>query len=309
MPKGIDATEDRQIKMEENKQEQRKIQQNLLNYVSHNLTNKKDKPKEKERSDSKSSTGRETKTSADKAGKAGAMNVTSGPKQQRPKTGAGTSASGNITQSTTSSNNRQSMQGGSTRVGTTKTITPTSNQTPKTQTPPSIERSNPPPKKLNMEKSASQSHNLPKIDDITRSNVNQDNDTKNLGTRSNSSSMETTIIPRQNINENLSEGEVNNTASDDIRIDNNAVTNPYEDEMDTDETLEDLGPELAKIGRILAREITKSLSAALVPLQNEINELKSLKTDLIPATRDMTVLKKENDRLKTKVDQLEGEKP
>ena len=60
MPKGIDTTEDRQVKMEENKQEQRKIQQNLLNYVSHNLTNKKDKPKEKERSDSKSSTGRET---------------------------------------------------------------------------------------------------------------------------------------------------------------------------------------------------------------------------------------------------------
>ena len=257
--------------MEENKQEQRKIQQNLLNYVSHNLTNKKDKPKEKERSDSKSSTGRETKTSADKEG---ATNVTSGPKQQRPKTGAGTSASGNITQSTTSSNNRQSMQGGSARVGTTKTTTPTSNQTPKTRTPPSIERSNPPPKKLNMEMNASQSHNSPRIDDITRRNVSQEKYTKNPGTRSNLSSMETTITPRQNINENLSEGEVNNTASDDIRIDNNAVTNPYEDEMDTDETLEDLGPELAKMGRILAREITKSLSAALVPLQNEINELK-----------------------------------
>ena len=288
--------------MEENKQEQRKIQQNLLNYVSHNLTNKKDKPKEKERRDSKSSTGRETKTSADKAG---ATNVTSGPKQQRPKTGAGTSASGNITQSTTSSNNRQSMQGGSARVGTTKTSTPTSNQTPKTRTPLSIKRSNPPPKKLNMEMNTSQSRNSPRIDDITRCNVSQEKDTKNPGTRSNSSSMETTITPRQNINENLSEGEVNDTASNDIRINNNAVTNPYEDEIDTDETLEDLGPELAKMGRILAREITKSLSAALVPLQNEINELKSLKTDLIPATRDMAILKKENDRLRTKVDQLE----
>ena len=304
MHKGIDTTEDRQVKMEENKQEQRKIQQNLLNYVSHNLTNKKDKPKEKERSDSKSSTSRETKISADKAGKAGAMNVTSGPKQQRPKTGAGTSASGSITQSTTSSNNRESMQGGSARIGT-KTITPTSNQTPKTRTPPSIERSNPPPKKLNMEMNASQSHISPKIYDITRSNVSQDKNTKNPGTRSNSSSMQTTMTPRQNINENLSEGEINDTASDDIRIDNIVVTNPYEDEMDNDETLEDLGPELAKMGRILAREITKSLSAALVPLQNEINELKSLKTDLIPAARDMTALKKENDRLKMKVDQLE----
>ena len=234
MPKGIDATEDRQVKMEENKQEQRKIQQNLLNYVSHNLTNKKDKPKEKERSDSKSSTSRETKTSADKAGKTGVTNVTSGPKQQRPRTGAGTSASGNITQSTTSSSTRESMQGGSTRIRTTKTITPMSNQTPKTRTPPSIERSNPPPKKLNMEMNTSQSHNSPRIDDITRSNGSHDSDTKNPGTRSNSLSMETTKTPRQNINDNLSEGEVNDTASDDIRINNNVVTNPYEDEMDTD---------------------------------------------------------------------------
>ena len=236
---------DRQNKMEENKQEQRKIQQNLLNYVSHNLTNKKEKPKEKERSDSKSSTGRETKTSADKAG---ATSVISGPKQQRPKTSAGASASGNNTQSTTSSNSRQSTQGGSARVGTTRTTTPTSNQTPKTRTPPSIERSNPPPKKLNMEMSASQSSNSPRIDDITRHNVSQEKDTKKSGTRSNASTMENTITPRQNINESLSEGEVNETASADTRIDNNVVINPYEDEMDTDETLEDLGPELAKMG-------------------------------------------------------------
>ena len=209
--------------MEENKQEQRKIQQNLLNYVSHNLTNKKEKPKEKERSDSKSSTGRETKTSADKTG---ATNVTSGLKQQRPKTGAGVSASGNNTQSTTSSNNRQSTQGGSARVGTTKTTTPTSNQTPKTRTPPSIERSNPPPKKLNMEMNASQSRNSPRTDDITRRNVSQEKDTKKPGTRSNSSSMETTITPRQNITESLSEGEVNETGCADIKIDNNAVINP-----------------------------------------------------------------------------------
>ena len=229
--------------MEENKQEQKKIQQNLLNYVSHNLTKKNEKPKEKERSDSKSSTGRETKTSTDKAG---TTNVTSGPKQQRPRTGV--SASENNTQGTTSSNSRQSTQGGSTRGGTTKTTTPTSNQTPKTWTPPSIKRSNPPPKKLNMEMNASQTCNSPRIDDITRRNVSQVKDTIKSGTRSNSSTMETTITPRQNTNESLSEGEVNETASADIKIDNNAVINPYEDEMDTDETLEDLGPELAKMG-------------------------------------------------------------
>ena len=55
------------------------------------------------------------------------------------------------------------------------------------------------------------------------------------------------------------------------------VTNPFETEEveDEGETLDDLGPELAKMGRILAREITKWLSKALIPLQNEINDLKT----------------------------------
>ena len=55
------------------------------------------------------------------------------------------------------------------------------------------------------------------------------------------------------------------------------VTNPFETEDSENEgkTLDDLGPELAKMGRILAREITKSLSRALIPLQNEINDLKT----------------------------------
>ena len=55
------------------------------------------------------------------------------------------------------------------------------------------------------------------------------------------------------------------------------VTNPFQGDEDEDdsETLKDLGPELAKMGRILTREITKSLSKALIPLQNEINDLKT----------------------------------
>ena len=55
------------------------------------------------------------------------------------------------------------------------------------------------------------------------------------------------------------------------------VTNPFEmeDIEEEGETLDDLGPELAKMGRILAREITKLLSKALIPLQNEINDLKT----------------------------------
>ena len=62
---------------------------------------------------------------------------------------------------------------------------------PKHRPPPSIERLNPPPKKLNMETNASQSCNSPRIDDITRRNISQAKDTKKSGTRSNSSTMET----------------------------------------------------------------------------------------------------------------------
>ena len=99
----------------------------------------------------------------------------------------------------------------------------------------------------------------------------------------------------------------NNKTTDNAAMRSNnkvVVENPYEIECDDDETLEDLGPELAKMGRILAREITKSLSNALVPLQNEINDLKSLKSG-ISSTSEMQDIIEENDRLKTKVDQLE----
>ena len=84
------------------------------------------------------------------------------------------------------------------------------------------------------------------------------------------------------------------------------VENPYESEMDgdEDETLDDLGPELAKMGRILAREITKSLSKALIPLQKEINELKESQNST-HHINDMQDIIEENDRLKMKVDQLE----
>ena len=85
---------------------------------------------------------------------------------------------------------------------------------------------------------------------------------------------------------------------------NNAIVeNPYEMEMDgdDDETLDDLGPEM---GRILARELTISLSKALIPLQNEINELKQTQSSPFP-TNEMQDIMEENDRLRTKVDQLE----
>ena len=84
------------------------------------------------------------------------------------------------------------------------------------------------------------------------------------------------------------------------------VTNPFETEDSENEgkTLDDLGPELVKMGRILAREITKSLSRALIPLQNEINNLKTTNRTP-PGVSDWQRLKDENEKLHTKVYQLE----
>ena len=95
------------------------------------------------------------------------------------------------------------------------------------------------------------------------------------------------------------------TENDTTRSNNGIVVeNPYETGGGEDEKLEDLGPELAKMGRILAREIIRSLSNALIPLQNEINELKTLNS-VTPSSSMMQDILEENDRLKTKVDQLE----
>ena len=84
------------------------------------------------------------------------------------------------------------------------------------------------------------------------------------------------------------------------------VTNQFETEdvEDQGETLDDLGPELAKMGRILAREITKLLSKALIPLQNEINDLEATSNTPLGGN-DWQHLKDENEKLHTKVHQLE----
>ena len=89
---------------------------------------------------------------------------------------------------------------------------------------------------------------------------------------------------------------------------NVTVANPFEaveNEDDNDgETLDDLGPELAKMGRILAREITKSLLKALIPLQNEINDLKTSNINKCDG-EDWQCLRDENEKLHSKVHQLE----
>ena len=84
------------------------------------------------------------------------------------------------------------------------------------------------------------------------------------------------------------------------------VNNPFkmDEEEDEGESLDNLGPELAKMGRILAREITKSLSKALIPLQQEINELKASNQNT-GNIEQWHQLKSENDKLNTKVYQLE----
>ena len=58
------------------------------------------------------------------------------------------------------------------------------------------------------------------------------------------------------------------------------------------------------MSRILAREITKSLSKALVPLQNEINDLKTT-SNCTENSESWQSLKEENQKLQTKMHQLE----
>ena len=102
----------------------KKCQQNLLNYVSHNLSPKveKNKEKEKEKGDGKS----EGKSSADKP------SANSGLRQQRPKQGA----QGPGNQSTVSSSGTQCARGGlpptniKQQSSKTKGNTPSSTLTP-----------------------------------------------------------------------------------------------------------------------------------------------------------------------------------
>ena len=82
------------------------------------------------------------------------------------------------------------------------------------------------------------------------------------------------------------------------------IENPFATEYDENEKLEDLGLDLAKMRRILAREITRSLSKALIPLQQELNELKTFRS-ATPLPNKIHDIMEENDRLKTKVEQLE----
>ena len=132
--------------------EHRKCQQNLLNYVSYNSNTKVEKEKEKEITTEKGETKSDGKSSSD------SISATSGPKQQsqqRPRQGA----QGLGIQSAISSMNKPNARGmqpvnNKQPPGKTKGNTPNTMQTPKTRTSPSLERTKPPPKKLNLEERA-----------------------------------------------------------------------------------------------------------------------------------------------------------
>ena len=320
--------------------EHKKCQQNLLNYVSCNLNTKVEKEKEKEITKEKGKTKSDGKSSSD------SISATSGPKQQRqqrPKQGA----QGLGIQSAISSMNKLNAHGtypvnNKQPPAKTKGNTPNTTQTPKTRTPPSLEHTKPPPKKLNLEERAmeidtgTQCAGILRDNEVGKDNLNvtrQDtNECASTAIRSNIESDENTTrcnLAKQDVNEgknttrsNAESDEIitrrnftvveictssNEFSNDETTINkNNAkVENPYEVEMDgdDDETLEDLSPEFAKMGRILAREITKSLSKALIPLQREINELKESQNSN-HHKNDMQEILEGNDRLKTKVDQL-----
>ena len=105
---------------------------------------------------------------------------------------------------------------------------------------------------------------------------------------------------RGNIEETTTNGPASATAVPII------VENPMEVEgMETNKSLDDLGPELAKMGRILAKEITKSLSNALIPLQNDIIQLRADTAQLAQSENKVEELKSENENLHARVCKLE----
>ena len=149
--------------------------------------------------------------------------------------------------------------------------------------------------------------NIESDENTTRCNLaKQDVNEGGNTTRSNTETDE--IITRCNATVVETCSSSNKIPNDETTINKNSakVENPYEVEMDGDdgETLEDLCPEFAKMGRISAGEIAKSLSKALIPLQREINELKESQNNN-HHRNDMLEILEENDKLKTKVDQLE----
>ena len=281
--------------MSDNASVKKKSQQAILNYISVNFQ-KMDVNNQNEKSSA------ETTPSAHRT-----------PKEQRPKNTTGSTSSargingGPQTRKTSVSTNSASKSGNVANLSlnpkTTSTPTnSTETRNNKSRTPPSIESTTNPQKKLMMESITSSNieATLPTTktsstgpsrnsdttrhnDEATATRCNQQSSGHNKDTSTTRNNAETTtprcnqhtlegnentVTPRGHIEELMTNGPAPATAVPII------VENPMEMEgMETDESLDDLGPELAKMGRILAKEITKSLSNALIPLQNDIIQL------------------------------------
>ena len=267
------------------------------------------------------------------------------PKEQRLKntTGSTSSArgtnSGPQTRKTSVGTNSASKSGNvaNSSLNPKTTSTPTNStetRNNKSRTPPSIESTTNPQKKLMMESITSSNieTTLPTTktsstgpsrnsdttrhnDEATATRHNQQSSGHNEDTSTTRNNVETTtprcnqhtlegnentVTPRGHIEEFMTNGPAPATAVPII------IENPMEMEgMETDESLDDLGPELAKMGRILAKEITKSLSNALIPLQNKIIQLCADTAQLAQSENKVEELKSENENLHARVCKLE----
>ena len=294
--------------MSDNVAVKKKSQQAILNYISVNFQKMEANSQHRKSSS-------DTEMSANRTAK-----------EQRPKSTT-SSARGNNSvlqtrKSTTSANsgtrpgNASNMSPNPKSKSTLTNSTETSSN--KARTPPSIEANTNPQKKLLMDGTTSRNTEvqlphtqMPNV--TTRSDEDTPTTRRNkdisitrgnkdaAATRGNqqlSKQTEGTIAPRSNTKENTTD----NSELVELAI----VENPMEtDDVEINETLDDLGPELAKMGRILAREITKSLSNALIPLQNDIIQLRADTARLTQSENKVEELKLENESLHARVCKLE----
>ena len=285
--------------MSDNVAVKKKSQQAILNYISVNFQ-KMDVNNPNRKSSS------ETETSASRT-----------PKEQRPKSTTSSSRGNN----SGPQNRKMSASANSvTRPGNAPNPSPnpkskctptnsTETRSNKTRTPPSIEANTNPQKKLMMDGITSrnaevQLSNAQMPNTVTRSNEDTSTTRSNddtAATRCNQQlpkQTEGAVTPRGNTEET--------TTSNSESVELVVVKNPMEtDGVETNEMLDDLGPELAKMGRILAKEITKSLSNALIPLQNDIMQLHADTARLTQNENKVEELKLENENLHARVCKLE----
>ena len=278
--------------MSDNTSVKKKSQQAILNYISVNFQ-KMDVNNQNEKSSAETAPSAHRTPKEQRPEKYSRFNKFSNGGPQTRKTSVGTNSASKSSNVANPSLNPKT------------TCTPTNStemRNNKSRTPPSIESTINPKKKLMMESitssnietthptaktsstgPSSNSDTIRHNNEATATRRNQQSSGHNEDTSTTRNNDETTnprcnqkilegneniATPRGNIEETTTNGPASATAVPII------IENPMEVEgMKTDESLDDLGPELAKLGRILAKEITKSLSNALIPLQNDIIQL------------------------------------